>query len=183
MRAAVVRYIFGELTFGHKDTGMSKMNPSELAKKIGEGLLSFPVTHFKKDFQFDEGSHREHISWLLQFRPAGLFAAGGTGEFFSLTLNEVSSVVRVAVQETAGRVPVLAGCGYGTAMAKEITKAAEDGGADGILLLPPYLVNSDAAGLVAHTDAVCAATNLGVIFYNRDNAIIDEVTLERLCNR
>jgi 5-dehydro-4-deoxyglucarate dehydratase len=162
---------------------MSKMSPSELAKKIGEGLLSFPVTHFTKDFEFEEGPYRQHISWLLEYQPAGLFAAGGTGEFFSLTLGEFSSVVRAAVDETAGRVPVLAGCGYGTAMAKEFAKAAENAGADGILLLPPYLVNSEAAGLAAHAEAVCASTNLGVIFYNRDNAIMDEVTLAKLCER
>src|SRR5271170_3782642 len=163
--------------------GMSKMSPSELAKRIGEGLLSFPVTHFTKDLQFDEAPYRKHISWLLEHNPAGLFAAGGTGEFFSLTLSEFSAVVSAAVRETAGRVPVLAGCGYGTAMAKEFAKAAEDAGADGILLLPPYLVNSDAAGLLAHAEAVCAATRLGVIFYNRDNAIMDDVTLARLCDR
>jgi 5-dehydro-4-deoxyglucarate dehydratase len=162
---------------------MSKMNPSELAKKIGEGLLSFPVTYFTREFQFDERPYREHISWLLEHKPAGLFAAGGTGEFFSLTLNEFSSVVQAAVCETAGQVPVLAGCGYGTAMAKEFSRAAEDAGADGILLLPPYLVNSEAAGLAAHAEAVCAATKLGVIFYNRDNAIMDDVTLARLCER
>ena len=162
---------------------MQKISPSELAKKIGEGLLSFPVTHFMKGSAFDEDPYREHIAWLLDHHPAGLFAAGGTGEFFSLTQEEFSAVVAAAVRETAGRVPVLAGCGYGTAMAKEFAKAAEDAGADGILLLPPYLVNSDAAGLMAHTEAVCAATNLGVIFYNRDNAIIDEGTLERLCDR
>jgi 5-dehydro-4-deoxyglucarate dehydratase len=98
-------------------------------------------------------------------------------------LSEFSFVVRAAVQETAGRVPVLAGCGYGTAMAKEFARAAEDAGADGILLLPPYLVNSEAAGLAAHAEAVCTATKLGVIFYNRDNAIIDDVTLARLCER
>jgi 5-dehydro-4-deoxyglucarate dehydratase len=162
---------------------MSKMSPSELAKKIGEGLLSFPVTHFTKDFEFEEGPYRQHISWLLEYQPAGLFAAGGTGEFFSLALGEFSSVVRAAVDETAGRVPVLAGCGYGTAMAKEFAKAAENAGADGILLLPPYLVNSEAAGLAAHAEAVCASTSLGVIFYNRDNAIMDEVTLAKLCER
>ena len=162
---------------------MSKMEPSELAKKIGEGLLSFPVTHFTKEFQFDEAPYRQHIAWLLSYKPAGLFAAGGTGEFFSLALSEFSLVVRAAVLETAGRAPVLAGCGYGTAMAKEFARAAEDAGADGILLLPPYLVNSEAAGLAAHVEAVCAATNLGVIFYNRDNAIIDDVTLARLCER
>lgn len=162
---------------------MSKMSPSELAKKIGEGLLSFPVTHFTKDFEFEEGPYRQHISWLLEYQPAGLFAAGGTGEFFSLSLGEFSAVVRAAVAETAGRVPVLAGCGYGTAMAKEFAKAAENAGADGILLLPPYLVNSEAAGLAAHAEAVCASTSLGVIFYNRDNAIMDEVTLAKLCER
>jgi 5-dehydro-4-deoxyglucarate dehydratase len=162
---------------------MSSMNPSELAKRIGEGLLSFPVTHFTKALQFDERAYRDHISWLLDYKPAGLFAAGGTGEFFSLTLSEFSSVVRAAVQETAGRVPVLAGCGYGTAMAKEFAKAAEDTGADGILLLPPYLVNTEAAGLASHAEAVCAATKLGVIFYNRDNAIMDDVTLAKLSQR
>jgi 5-dehydro-4-deoxyglucarate dehydratase len=162
---------------------MSKMNPFELAKKIGDGLLSFPVTHFTQEFQFDESPYREHISWLLEHKPAGLFAAGGTGEFFSLTLSEFSSVVRAAVHETDGRAPVLAGCGYGTAMAKEFARAAEDAGADGILLLPPYLVNSEAAGLAAHTEAICAATKLGVIFYNRDNAIMDDMTLARLCER
>src|SRR6185312_7023271 len=68
-------------------------------------------------------------------------------------------------------------------MAKEFAQAAEAAGADGVLLLPPYLVNSEAAGLAAHVEAVCAATSLGVIVYNRDNAIIDDVTLARLCER
>ena len=162
---------------------MPTISPTELAKKIGEGLLSFPVTHFTPNLDFDEAPYRKHISWLLDHHPAGLFAAGGTGEFFSLTLSEFSSVVRAAAHETAGRVPVLAGCGYGTAMAKEFAKAAEDAGADGILLLPPYLLNSEPAGLAAHAEAVCASTKLGVIFYNRDNAIIDDTTLERLCDR
>jgi 5-dehydro-4-deoxyglucarate dehydratase len=162
---------------------MAKMAPEELAKRIGGGLLSFPVTHFKRDFAFDEGPYREHIEWLLKHSPAGLFAAGGTGEFFSLTMPEFSDVVSAAVRQTNGRVPVVAGCGYGTAIAKQFAKAAEDAAADGILLLPPYLVNSDPAGLVAHVEAVCASTELGVIFYNRDNAILNESAIERLCER
>jgi 5-dehydro-4-deoxyglucarate dehydratase len=162
---------------------MSKMSPSEVGKKIGEGLLSFPVTHFTGDHSFNERPYREHISWLLEHKPHGLFAAGGTGEFFSLALGEFSSVVKAAVEETAGRAPVLAGCGYVTAMAKEFAKAAENAGADGILLLPPYLVNSEATGLAEHAEAVCSSTKLGVIFYNRDNAIMDETTLEKLCDR
>lgn len=162
---------------------MNQISPTELAKKLGAGLLSFPVTHFTDTYAFDEKPYREHIEWLLQFAPAGLFAAGGTGEFFSLTLQEFSSVVSAAVEQTNHRVPVVAGCGYGTAMAKEFARAAQTAGADGILLLPPYLLKSEPAGVMAHVEAVCASTSLGVIFYNRDNAVINEQTLEQLCHR
>jgi 5-dehydro-4-deoxyglucarate dehydratase len=160
---------------------MSRMSPEELAKALGAGLLSFPVTHFTESYEFDEAPYREHIEWLLEHKPAGLFAAGGTGEFFSLTLAEFTSVVTAAVQQTKQRVPVVAGCGYGTAIAKKFAQAAEASGADGILLLPPYLLNAEPAGIAAHVEAVCAATKLGVIFYNRDNAILNEVVLEKLC--
>ncbi len=162
---------------------MAQTSNEEFAKKIGAGLLSFPVTHFNDASEFDEAPYRKHLEWLLQHRPAGLFAAGGTGEFFSLTLEEFSKVVSAAVRQTNHRVPVVAGCGYGTAMAKQFALAAEAAGADGILLLPPYLLNSEPAGLVAHVEAVCASTHLGVIFYNRDNAILNEDALELLCAR
>src|ERR1700722_11883532 len=114
---------------------MTTMGPAEMAKTIGEGLLSFPVTHFSDDFKFQAKAYQEHIAWLLTYKPAGLFAAGGTGEFFSLTLQEFSAVISTAVQQTDHRVPVIAGCGYGTAMAKQFAKAAETASADGILLL------------------------------------------------
>jgi 5-dehydro-4-deoxyglucarate dehydratase len=162
---------------------MKTMDPGEMAKRVGAGLLSFPVTHFGEDFEFQPKPYQEHVAWLLSHKPAGLFAAGGTGEFFSLTLTEFSSVVRAAVDQTAKQVPLVAGCGYGTAMAKEFARAAEEAGADGILLLPPYLVGSEQAGLSAHVEAVCASTSLGVIMYNRDNAVLDDASLERLCHR
>jgi 5-dehydro-4-deoxyglucarate dehydratase len=162
---------------------MSKMTPHEMARHIGGGLLSFPVTPFKADYSFDEATYRSNMDWLCGYDVAGLFAAGGTGEFFSLTPAEVAKVVAVAVDETKGRTPVLAGTGYGTAIAKEIAIAAERAGADGLLLLPPYLVHSEQQGLAAHVEAVCASTKLGVIVYNRDNAMLNEDTLARLCDR
>jgi 5-dehydro-4-deoxyglucarate dehydratase len=162
---------------------MSKMTPSELAKRVSAGLLSFPVTHFGYDAEFAAESYRRHIGWMLEHRPAAIFAAGGTGEFFSLAQTEYGRVVSAAVAETAGRAPVLAGCGYGTRTAIEFARAAEAAGADGLLLFPPYLVNADPAGLVAHAQAVCDATKLGVIFYNRDNAVLSDAALEQLCAR
>jgi 5-dehydro-4-deoxyglucarate dehydratase len=158
------------------------MTPAEMAKKVGAGLLSFPVTHFNAQLEFEPKPYQEHVAWLLWHKPAGLFVAGGTGEFFSLTLSEFSAIVAAGVAQTAGQVPVVAGCGYGTAMAKEFARAAEQAGADGILLLPPYLVGAEQAGLAAHVEAVCASTRLGVIMYNRDNAVLDDATLETLCD-
>lgn len=160
---------------------MSSIIPGELAHRIGEGLLSFPVTHFDEQGEFADRPYRDHIAWMLQHRPAALFAAGGTGEYFSLTLEEYSRVVGAAVSEAAGRVPVLAGCGYGTRTAIAFARTAEDAGADGLLLFPPYLVNPDAAGLIAHARSVCDSTSLGVLFYNRDNALLNESALEQLC--
>ncbi|WP_199229201.1 5-dehydro-4-deoxyglucarate dehydratase [Caulobacter endophyticus] len=162
---------------------MSQMSPTDVARQLGGGLLSFPVTHFDAQHQFLEAPYRQHCAWMLDHELAGLFAAGGTGEFFSLRPDEVGKVVRAAVAETAGKIPVIAGCGYGTAIATDLARDAEAAGADGLLLLPPYLTNATQEGLLAHIESVCKATSLGVIVYNRDNAVINEDTLEKLCDR
>jgi 5-dehydro-4-deoxyglucarate dehydratase len=159
------------------------MTPSEMIRQVGSGLLSFPVTHFDADGKFDEAPYREHCDWMLSHEIAALFAAGGTGEFFSLSVEEVEAVVRAAVAATAGRAPVIAGAGMGTSTAVDLARRAERAGADGVLLLPPYLVNSSDEGLSAHVEAVCRSTGLGVIVYNRDNAILSEDALARLCDR
>lgn len=159
------------------------ITPVAMARAIGQGLLSFPVTHFDEDNRFDVERYRAHCAWMMKHELVGLFAAGGTGEFFSLTFKEVVDVVSAAVAESAGRLPVISGCGYGTAMAVELARSVQAAGAHGILLLPPYLVNGSQAGLAAHIGAVCKAVSIGVIVYNRDNAIVDDATLARLCEQ
>jgi 5-dehydro-4-deoxyglucarate dehydratase len=153
-----------------------------VAAQLGSGLLSFPVTHLTDDGLFDEAGYRENIGWLGQFDAAGLFAAGGTGEFFSLTPAEVNQVVRAAVAEAPSGVPVIAPAGYGTAIAVEMARAAEKAGAHGILLLPPYLTEASQEGLVAHVKQVCAATELGVIIYSRANAAFGEAAVAELAD-
>jgi 5-dehydro-4-deoxyglucarate dehydratase len=147
---------------------------------IGSGLLAFPVTHFDAKGAFDEAAYRANIQSNLEHGPAALFAPGGTGEFFSLTLEEFARVVKAAVGESAGRVPIIAGSGYGTAMATEFARAAERAGADGILLLPQYLLTVEQEGLRRHVEAVCKSVGIGVMVYNRDNSIFTPETLERL---
>ncbi|MGH1565394.1 5-dehydro-4-deoxyglucarate dehydratase [Mumia sp. DW29H23] len=161
---------------------MSQLTPTDVAARLGSGLLSFPVTHLTEELTLDEKAYRDHIGWLSEFGAAGLFAAGGTGEFFSLTPAEVEQTVRAAVEEAPEDLPVIAPAGYGTATAVELAVAAERAGASGILLLPPYLTEAGQEGLTAHVKAVCDATDLGVIIYNRANAVYDERTVEKLAD-
>jgi 5-dehydro-4-deoxyglucarate dehydratase len=161
---------------------VTAFSPTDVAQQLGSGLLSFPVTHFAADHSFDETAYRQNIAWLSGYDASGLFAAGGTGEFFSLTLDEVERVVSAAVKETPAELPVIAPAGYGTAMAVELARSAERSGADGILLLPHYLSEAGQRGLEEHVRAVCRSTELGVIIYNRANARYDADTVERLAD-
>ncbi|MFC5801042.1 5-dehydro-4-deoxyglucarate dehydratase [Streptomyces formicae] len=162
---------------------MTSFTPAELGRRIGSGLLSFPVTHFTADLSFDESAYREHIARLAGYEVGGLFAAGGTGEFFSLTPDEVERVVAAAVQTAPEGTPILAPAGYGTRTAVELAAAAEGAGADGILLFPPYLTEAGQQGLAEHVEAVCRATSLGVVVYSRANAVYTADTLARLADR
>ncbi|MCX4830557.1 5-dehydro-4-deoxyglucarate dehydratase [Streptomyces sp. NBC_01016] len=160
---------------------MSSFTPSELGARIGSGLLSFPVTHFKAaDLAFDEQAYRANIERLAEHEVGGLFAAGGTGEFFSLTAAETEQVVTAAVQAAPEGTPILAPAGYGTRTAIEYAQAAERAGADGLLLFPPYLTEASQDGLAEHVEAVCKATDLGVIAYGRANAKYSADTLARV---
>ncbi|MGZ0152334.1 5-dehydro-4-deoxyglucarate dehydratase [Kribbella sp. WER1] len=162
---------------------MTHYSPAELAAQLKTGLLSFPVTAFHDDLSFHEAAYREHLAWLSQYDVAGLFAAGGTGEGFSLTPAEIDTVVRTAVSEVGGRVPVIAPATGGTAAAIEGARAAEAAGADGILLFPPYLTEAGQPGLIEHVSAVCRSTGLGVTVYSRANAILTDVTVAELADR
>lgn len=156
------------------------MEPNALKAALGAGLLSFPVTPFGRDGAFNERAYSEHVGWLSEFNASVLFAAGGTGEFFSLAPEEVPAIIRTA-KAAAGRTPIVSGCGYGTRIAVPLAKTAEQAGADGILLLPHYLIDAGQEGLYAHVKAVCDAVRIGVIVYNRDNSILTAETLARLC--
>ena len=159
------------------------MSPDALADRLKSGLLSFPVTHFDAELRVDETRYREHLAWQTSFDVAGLFAAGGTGEGFSLTSDEIDRVLRIAVEEAGDRVPVIAPATGSTAQAVAQARAAKEAGASGILLFPPYLTEASQAGLVEHISAVCGATDLGVIVYSRANAVLVDSTVAQVADR
>lgn len=162
---------------------MAALVPTELALRLATGLLSFPVTHFTPELAIDEAAYREHLAWLSGYEVAALFAAGGTGEGFSLTVPEIGRVVRAAVGEVDGRTAVLAPAMGPTATAAELAADAQRAGADGVLLFPPYLTEAGQRGLAAHVEAVCRATDLGVVVYNRSNGVLREAAVDELASR
>ncbi|MFF3143598.1 5-dehydro-4-deoxyglucarate dehydratase [Streptomyces sp. NPDC057927] len=88
--------------------------------------------------------------------------------------------MRAAVEEAAGRVPVVAGAGYGTALAVRFARLAEEAGADGLLAMPPYLVVAGQEGLLRHYRELAAATSLDIVVYQRDNAVFTPETVVEL---
>lgn len=156
------------------------MTPDDLKRALPRGLLSFPLTDFDVRGVFDSRASASRIEWLMRYPAAAMFSAGGAGEFFSLTADEYANVLRVAVQTAHGKIPVIGAAGYGTAIAIAYAQKTEKIGADGLLLLPPYLVEAPQEGLRAHIASVCRATRLPVIVYNRGTCRLTAQTLARL---
>jgi len=138
-----------------------------------DGILFFPVTPFAADGGVETGILAEHLRHGLSNGPGGVFAACGTGEFHALSPEEYDTVARTAVKVTDGQVPVFTGAGGPLPTAVRLARLAKDAGADGLLLMPPYLVDAPPSGLVAYTEAVASATDLPVIVYQRGNARFD----------
>ncbi|MFJ2605335.1 5-dehydro-4-deoxyglucarate dehydratase [Streptomyces sp. NPDC087425] len=140
------------------------------------GVLFFPVTPFAADGSLDEDLLAAHIGSGVAAGAGGVFVACGTGEFHALTPDEIERATRVAVTVTAGRVPVLAAAGGPVPVARDHAARIERAGADGVLLLPPYLVSAPQQGLVRYVEEVSAASELPVVFYQRGTARLTEET-------
>ncbi len=158
--------------------------PREVARRLREGMargvLSFPLTAFHDDGSLDADGFRSHVADRLAAGPGALFPACGTGEFFSLDEDEYRRVVTVAVEETAGRVPVVAGTGYGWAQAARFARIAEEAGADALLVMPHYLVAAPQDGLAAQLEQLAARTRLPIVAYQRGQVAYTPATLRRI---
>lgn len=159
------------------------MTPSELKSVLSSGLLSFPLTDFDSRGEFNAAGYARRLEWLAPYGTSALFAAGGTGEFFSLAADEYSAVIKTAVDTCASSVPILAGVGGSTRQAIQYAQEAERLGAKGLLLLPHYLTEASQEGVAAHVEAVCKSVRIGVVVYNRNVCRLTAPLLERLAER
>ena len=156
--------------------------PQELKSIMGSGLLSFPVTDFDAQGNFNRAGYVKRLEWLGPYGASALFAAGGTGEFFSLTPEEYPEIIQTAVDVCRGTVPIIAGAGGPTRQTIAYARAAEKAGAHGILLMPHYLTEASQDGLFNHVKAICDSVDFGVIIYNRAQAKYKPDTLARLAD-
>jgi 5-dehydro-4-deoxyglucarate dehydratase len=159
------------------------MNPQELKSIMSHGLLSFPLTDFDAQGDFNAKGYAARLEWLAPYGASALFAAGGTGEFFSLTADEFPKIIKTAVDTCRGKVPIIAGAGGPTRFAIQCAQEAERAGAHGILLLPHYLTEAGQEGLIAHVEAVCKSVKFGVIVYNRNVCRLTPESLAILAER
>ncbi|MBA4244249.1 MAG: 5-dehydro-4-deoxyglucarate dehydratase [Pseudomonas sp.] len=159
------------------------MNPQELKSILSSGLLSFPVTDFDAAGDFHQAGYVRRLEWLAPYGASALFAAGGTGEFFSLAPDEYSAVIKTAVDTCEKSVPILAGVGGPTRVAIQMAQEAERLGAKGLLLLPHYLTEASQEGVAAHVEQVCKSVKIGVVIYNRNVCRLNARLLEQLAER
>jgi 5-dehydro-4-deoxyglucarate dehydratase len=150
-----------------------------------DGVLFFPVTPYTRTGELDLEAFTTHLEQRLDNGPGGVFVACGTGEFHALSLAEHQTLIARAVAVVAGRVPVFAGAGGPLPAAQACAQSAQGAGADGVLVLPPYLVAAPQPGLVAYVRALGQASALPMILYSRDNArfsVASAVELAQLPN-
>ncbi|MFE6825785.1 5-dehydro-4-deoxyglucarate dehydratase [Streptomyces sp. NPDC057690] len=147
---------------------------------MAQGVLSFPLTSFHDDGSLDPDGFRAHVAAQIATAPGAVFPACGTGEFFSLDEDEYRQVVTIAVEEAAGRLPVVAGAGYGWAQAARFARIAQEAGADALLVLPHYLVAAPQDGLVAQLEQLAARTRLPLIAYQRGQVAFTAAALRRV---
>lgn len=151
---------------------------------IPHGIYTAIVTPFTPEDAFDEAVFRALVDFQLGQGAAGLLVIGGSGEFVSLTPAERRQVVEVAVDQVAGRIPVIVGAlAPGTREVQETVRHAAASGASAALVLPPYYIKASAPGIVEHFRRVADTAAIPIVAYNnagRTGVTLDVRLLESL---
>lgn len=138
------------------------MNP------LFHGAYTVCVTPFTEDGkQFDGEAFRRFLTWQIEAGAPGVIILGTTGEFLAVSDEERSDIVETAVGHVAGRIPVLVGTmnAY-TPRAVAYSREAEELGADGLMILPPYYYTPTDDEIFRYYEAICEAVTLPIMLYN-----------------
>ncbi len=158
------------------------MTPRQFAAQF-TGVFGFPVTPFNRDLSLNLDGLAKNVDEMAKHPFCAMVAAGGTGEVYSMTPEEIEQVVKVTVDAVAGRMPVVAGTGYNGVMGADIARRVERVGAECVLVLPPYYSNAPEEGLFNFYEAIGNATPLPLMIYSRDWAVFTPQQVARLADR
>lgn len=139
------------------------------------GSIPALVTPFRND-GFDEGAFRAFVDWQIEEGSSALVPCGTTGESATMTIEEHNRVIAVCVEQAAGRVPVIAGCGSNdTRIALEHMFAAQAAGADAALVVAPYYNKPNQDGVYQHYAYLAQRCDLPIILYNVPGRTITDI--------
>ena len=144
------------------------------------GVTAFPITPFRADLELDLDGLRHNVDWLIGHGLRSLVAAGGTGELYSLTVDETNAVHRKVLEVANGRAAVICGVGGKLREAQSLARAAEQAGATGILMLPAAYGSAAEDGMLAYYGGIARSVSIGVLPYARDWAVFTPDLVARL---
>lgn len=131
-----------------------------------KGIVPALITPMTRDEELDEPGLRTLVDRLIDSGVHGLFVLGTNGEFISLSEQEKLRIARIAVEQSRGRVPVIAGTGaYATREVVELNKKMQDQGVDAVSVITPYFNGATQAELFKHYERIAQSTSLPVMLY------------------
>lgn len=158
------------------------MQLSRIKTSLEDGLLSFPITDMDDLGNFNSDTYAQRIAWFLQHEVSSVFVAGGTGEFFSLSVDEYTQLINTACAVVKDHTPVISSVGRSVPEAIHFAKIAEKAGIHALLLMPPYLTECPAEGIYNYAKSIMDHTDLPVIYYNRSNGVLTAEYIKKLAD-
>jgi len=144
------------------------------------GSIPALATPFR-DGAVDEAALRGFIDWQIAEGSDGLVPCGTTGEAPTLAIPEHYRVIEIAIEQAAGRVPVIAGCGSNdTATAIQHMKTAKAAGAAAALVVAPYYNRPSREGIYAHFARLAEASDLPIILYNVPGRTVSDIDVDTM---
>jgi len=137
-------------------------------EKKFQGVYAVLCTPFTQDDKIDEMALRKHLRFLLdEGKVHGIIPTGSTGEFAALTEEERSSVAEITIDEVKGKVPVVVGtASVSTSKTIEYSQIAQNAGADGVMVVPPYYCHPNDKEIFSHYKALSENIDIPIVLYN-----------------
>lgn len=158
------------------------MELSKIKDSLENGLLSFPITDFDAEGNFNASTYKSRLEWFMEHDISSIFVAGGTGEFFSINEEEYEAIVKISVETIQDRVPVISSTGKSVQEGIKLASIAEKAGVNALLLFPPYLTECPQDGVFEYARAIINSTKLPVIYYNRANGTLNASYIKKLAD-